>query len=141
MKRFRVVLDTNVIISAVLFGGMPHKVLELAIRGEMELFLSIPILDEVRDVLMRPKFGLSAEQATRIIDELYAISEVINPAVSIKVVNDDPDDNMVLECALEAHAEYIVTGDLHLLELGNYEGININTPSAFIEKVLSAVKE
>ena len=141
MKRFRVVLDTNVIISAVLFGGMPHKVLELAIRGEMELFLSIPILDEVRDVLMRPKFGLSAEQATRIIDELYAISEVINPAISIKVVNDDPDDNMVLECALEAHAEYIVTGDLHLLELGNYEGININTPSAFIEKVLSAVKE
>jgi putative PIN family toxin of toxin-antitoxin system len=141
MKRFRVVLDTNVIISAVLFGGMPHKVLELAIRGEMELFLSIPILDEVRDVLMRPKFGLSAEQATRIIDELYAISEVINPAVSIKVVNDDPDDNMVLECALEAHAEYIVTGDLHLLELGNYEGIKINTPSAFIEKVLSAVKE
>ena len=141
MKRFRVVLDTNVIISAVLFGGMPHKVLELAIRGEMELFLSIPILDEVRDVLMRPKFGLSAEQATRIIDELYAISEVINPAISIKVVNDDPDDNMVLECALEAHAEYIVTGDLHLLELGNYEGIKINTPSAFIEKVLSAVKE
>ena len=68
MKRFRVVLDTNVLISAILFGGQPRAVLELAIKGEIDLVLSVHILDEVRDVLIRPKFSFSVEQATRVIE-------------------------------------------------------------------------
>jgi putative PIN family toxin of toxin-antitoxin system len=132
MKEFRVVLDSNVIISAILFGGHPRAVLELAIRGDIELLLSIAILDEVRDVLMRPKFGLSAEQVIRIIDELHAISKVINPSITINAVKNDPDDNMVLECAVEAKAEYIITGDSHLLEVVDYHGIKIIAPADFV---------
>jgi uncharacterized protein len=136
MKRFRVVLDTNVIISAILFGGTTREILELAIRGGIDLILSVPILDEVRDVLMRQKFGFSAEQATKVIDELYAISEVVNPDIRITAVKDDPDDNMILECALEAKSEYIITGDSHLLDLSIFQDIKIQTPAVFMNTIL-----
>jgi len=93
MKRQRIVLDTNVLISAILFNGAPREILELIIRGAVDCSLSLAILDELRDVLQRPKFGLSPEQAVQIIKELHAVCEVIHPSRQIHVVTADPDDN------------------------------------------------
>jgi len=83
MKRQRIVLDTNVLISAVLFGGPPRDVLELVISGAVDCFLSLPILDETREVLRRPKFGFSPEQSFLLLEELHAVCDVINPTARV----------------------------------------------------------
>jgi putative PIN family toxin of toxin-antitoxin system len=133
MNHIKVVLDTNVIISAILFGGLPRKVFELVIKGELEVYISAPILDEIKDVLIRPKFGFSTEQAGKIADEIYSISRFVSPQKHITVVKDDPDDNMILECAVKAHASYIITGDSHLLDIMAFKEISIISPAEFLE--------
>jgi putative PIN family toxin of toxin-antitoxin system len=135
MKRHRIVLDTNVIISAVLFGGPPRQVLELVVSGAVDCFLSVPMLEEIRQVLDRPKFGFSPEQSFQLLEELHATSYVINPAIRLDVVTSDPDDNMVLECALESDSDFIISGDKHLLELVKFRSIQIITPSDYLKKI------
>ena len=135
----RVVLDTNVLISAVLFGGKPRQVLEKAIRGEIRLCISEPILEELKGVLQRPKFGYSAEMIQVILTELAAISDFVEAAKSINIVLEDSQDNRILECAVEAKANYIVTGDSHLLKLSRYQNIEILNAVAFLEKLSSAI--
>lgn len=137
MKRLRVVLDTNVLISAILFGGPPRQVLEKVIAGELECSLSLALLDELRDVLRRPKFGFSARMALTIIEELSAICQIVSPTQELEIVEADPDDDRVLECALETKADFIVSGDAHLLDLGFYGDIRIVSSSdllAYLEK-------
>ncbi|MEI7437481.1 MAG: putative toxin-antitoxin system toxin component, PIN family [bacterium] len=133
MKRQRIVLDTNVLISAILFGGPPREVLELVISGALDCTLSFQILDETRAVLRRPKFGFSPEQSFRFIEELHDVCEVINPAARVQAVAADPSDNMILECALAAHADVIVSGDHHLLDLAIFNGIHIYTPANYLK--------
>ena len=135
MKRQRIVLDTNVLISAVLFGGPPRDVLELVISGAVDCSLSFPILDETREVLRRPKFGFSPEQSFQFIEELHAVCDVIDPATRVQAVASDPDDNMILECAVESNADIVVSGDHHLLDLVEFSGIQILTPSDYLKTV------
>ena len=132
MKRLHVVLDTNVLISALLFGGAPREILEMIIAGSIDCSLSTAILDELRDVLQRPKFGFSCRQAAAVVEELCSVCEVVNPSMRIGVVKGDPDDDRILECALEAKAGIIVSGDSHLLELRTYRGIRILGPADFL---------
>ena len=129
----RIVLDSNVVISAFLFGGVPARLLELALNGSIECFTSLPILDEIRDVLLRPKFGLSSEQALTLIEELHDLCQVVSPREKVLAVIDDPDDNIILECALSADADIIVTGDSHLLHLRQWRDIQILLPSDFLK--------
>lgn len=138
MKHHRIVLDTNVLISAILFGGPPRDVLKLVIGGTVGCSLSLAILDELRDVLQRPKFKFSSEQSFNVLEELHASCEIINPMVKINVITEDPDDNEILECAVEAKSTFIVSGDRHLLDLVEYRGIKILTPTAFIKTVKEA---
>ena len=133
----RVVLDTNILISAILFGGNPRQVLEKAIRGEIRLCISGPILEELQGVLRRSKFDYSPEAIQVILTELIAISDFVNPSKNIHVVPEDPEDNRILECAVEAEADYIITGDAHLLKLGKYEYIKILNAGAFVEELSS----
>jgi len=133
----RVVLDTNVLISAILFGGKPRRVLEKVIRGEIQLCLSEPILEELRGVLRRPKFDYSPEAVQVILAELIAISDFVNPSKTLCVVSEDAEDNRILECAVEGGASYIVTGDVHLLKLGGYRDIKILNANAFLDKISS----
>ena len=133
MKRTRVVLDTNILISAIVFGGPPRKVLEMVIGGDVNCSLSFAILDELRDVLQRPKFGFSPDQTVAVIDELNGICDMLNPPRRIRRIKFDPDDNRILECAVEAQADSIISGDAHLLELGDYRGIPIMSPSDFLK--------
>ena len=135
----RVVLDTNVLISAILFGGKPRQILEKAIRGEIRLCISEPILEELKGVLQRSEFDYSAEMIQVILTELTGIADFVNPSKTIDVVYEDPDDNRILECAVEAEANYIITGDSHLLKLIRYRNIEVLNAGAFLEKLSSTV--
>ncbi len=127
----KVVLDTNVLISAILFGGKPRQILEKAIRGEIRLCLSDPILEEIKGVLQRSKFDYSPEMIQFILTELMGIAHFVNPSETIDVVLEDRDDNRILECAVEAGANYIITGDSHLLKLSKYLNIEVLNAAAF----------
>jgi uncharacterized protein len=133
MRARRVVLDANVIISALLFGGEPRRVLERVIDGSVQGFISLQILDEIRDVLQRPKFKLSARQAQMFVRELHDVFTVVNATQCVKAIDADPDDNKILECAGAADADCIVSGDAHLLELVAWRGIRIVTPAIFTQ--------
>jgi putative PIN family toxin of toxin-antitoxin system len=135
MKRDRVVLDTNVLISAVLFNGPPRAILDLVIGGSLYCSLSLAILDELRDVLERPKFRFSPEQAFQVIEELHAVCDIVNPAIRVNVVTADPNDNIILECALESKADIIVSGDQHLLAVIEFRGIRIVSPADYLKLI------
>ena len=110
-----VVLDTNVILSAVMFGGKPRQILEAALSGTVRLFVSEPLVAELQTVLQRPKFGVGAQFVQTVISELAAIAEWIEPTEHFEVVKDDPSDNRFIDCAVAAKADYLITGDNHLL--------------------------
>jgi len=135
----RVVLDTNVLISGILFGGKPREILEKAIRGEIRLCTSEPILEELKGVLRRSKFDYSHEMIQVILTELAGVADFVNPSKTINVVSEDPEDNRILECAVEAEADYIVTGDFHLLKLRRYRNIEVVNAVAFLENLSSAI--
>lgn len=135
MRPARIVLDSNVIISAFLFGGPPARVIEYILAGSVRCFVSVPILDEVRDVLRRPKFGLSSDQALTLSEELHDLCQMVTPLTAVRDVHADPDDNAVLECALASNADTIVSGDAHLLDLGVWRGIRILSPAQFIREI------
>lgn len=131
----KVVLDTNVYISAFVFGGGNcSKITELARKGEFELFSSLFIIDELSEVL-RKKFNWSREQvivARKEIREMAQLTPEVNK--DLEVV-EPPADNRILNCCLLSQADYLVTGDKrHLLPLKKYEGTKIVTPATFLEE-------
>jgi len=130
-----IVVDTNVIISALLFGGNPRRVLEMVLTQTVRMAVSRKMLDEVAGVLQSRKFRYPHEAALSIVRELESISDLVVPVRRIEAIGADPYDTMVLECAVTADADYIVTGDAHLLELKEFEAIRIVTPAQFLEGV------
>lgn len=135
MNPFRVVLDTNVVISAVLFGGHPRRVIESLLNGRTQGFVSLATLDEIRDVLRRRKFGLTPDQVLAVVEEFRALCEVVTPGDAVKVMEDDPDDNRILECALAAGAQFIVSGDAHLLDLVRWQDMSILSPGDYMGRL------
>ncbi len=131
----RVVLDTNVLISAVLFGGRPRQILEKAIRGDVRLCLSEAILKELKGVLQRSKFGYSCEMIRLIVTELMSIADFVNPSGTLNVVLENPENNRILECAVEVDANYIVSGDSHLLRLRRYRNTEILNVAGILERL------
>lgn len=137
----RIVLDTNVIISATLNpDGSPGKILDQVFEQEVSLCLSPPLIAEIRRVLRYPKIvdlikqrGRTVELEEEHIDKIVEIARVTTGQVTIKPIATDPDDDRVLECAMEAHADYIISGDKHLKALGNFQGIPILTPRDFLD--------
>ena len=129
----RVVLDTNVLISAVLYGGNPRTILEAALSGAIEVAVSEAIVQEFQAVLLRQRFGLSVQFVHNVVAELTSLAEWVTPEQHHQVVTEDPSDNLVLDCAVAANAQYLVTGDAHLLRLQSFQGVAIITPQHFIE--------
>ncbi|MGA8216281.1 MAG: putative toxin-antitoxin system toxin component, PIN family [Candidatus Sulfotelmatobacter sp.] len=127
----RIVVDTNVIVSALVFGGLPRRVFEVAESGQCEFYYSAEIENETRRVL-RDKFGWDEARLDRYLPVLWALGESVTPRDRVTAVKEDPDDNRILECAIAAGAEIIISGDSHLLRLAAYEGIAILTPREFL---------
>ena len=132
----RAVLDTNVLISALFYpGGPPHKILEAVLAGEFRNATSPDLLTELTRIL-RGKFHLDEDDAERTISLISRNSELVYPVARINIIREDEADNRVLECAVTAKADRIVTGDRkHLIPLKIYQGISILSPSDFIHEV------
>jgi putative PIN family toxin of toxin-antitoxin system len=131
-----IVCDTNVLVSGVLFGGHAREILRLASRGVLINFISPGILREAEEVLGRSKFGLGPEQVLEIIALFKDTFEMVIPSMRVRAVPSDPEDDSVIETALAARAEYIVSGDKHLLALMKWEGIPLISPAQFMQKVI-----
>src|SRR5579863_4440026 len=112
----RIVVDTNVIVSALIFGGLPRRVLDLAAQGVCQLYFSAPIQNEVERVL-EEKFGWSRDQIRARVGTVFSWGTSVHPLMSLAVIKDDPDDNRILECAVEAEAQAIISGDRDLVRL------------------------
>jgi putative PIN family toxin of toxin-antitoxin system len=137
----RAVLDTNVFISA-LFNPQrpPAQLLDLALQGKIKLIISPQLIGEIEGVLTYPrvkKLLKKRKAAPGEIEEGIAKAlklAVLTPgSLTIEAIPDDPADDMVLACALEGIADFIVSGDHHLLDLKDYQGIKIVTPVKFLE--------
>ena len=128
----RVVLDTNVILSAMLFGGKPRQVLEAALAGSIRIAISESILAELQGVLQRPKFGFAAGVVQTIVTEMTSIAEWVSPKKHFELIPEDPTDNQVIDCAVAADADHIITGDRHLLQLKKCGRIQIVNPDTFV---------
>jgi len=128
----RIVVDSNVYISALVFGGVPQKVFDLIeSRDGLDLCISQPIMDEVAEVLAR-KFEWTEAELDAFLPPLWQQCLIVAPTVTVKLC-DDPDDNRVLECAQAAAARFIVTGDDDLLRLGQFGSTEIVTPRGFVD--------
>ena len=127
----RIVVDTNVIVSALVFGGVPRRVFEMVEDGFCEFYHSPEIQSETRRVL-HDKFGWEKEKLDRYLKVLWRLGEEVIPHRRVNAVREDPDDNRIIECAIAAGADVIVSGDRHLLRLGAFEGIAILAPREFL---------
>ncbi len=135
MNKLKVVLDTNVVISAALsVDSNPAKIFELLLLESIENYTSDEIIEEIRDVFDRPKIvkRLSLVERNFIINNFVKFSRKVNSCESINAVQDDPDDNKFVECAVTANAHYIVSGDIHLKSLKEFQGIKILSPIEFL---------
>ncbi|HXV83952.1 MAG TPA: putative toxin-antitoxin system toxin component, PIN family [Candidatus Binatia bacterium] len=131
----RVVLDTNVLVSALLFAGISSELVPLWQRSAITILLSRAILEEYLRVLGYPKFELSEVEIKGLIEEeVLPYAEVVNPRRRLRVVERDPSDNKFFECAVTGRARLIISGDKDLLSIGRYRQIQIQTPAKFLEE-------
>lgn len=140
MVRSRVVVDTNVLVSAWLFGGVPRTVLELALNTQIEGVISPQLLSELSDVLLK-KFKFSAAKAKAVENKIKSRFRVVQPKASISILKDTA-DNRVLEAAVAGKCHSIITGDKELLALKKFRKIIIISPNNFLNQIyLSATEE
>jgi putative PIN family toxin of toxin-antitoxin system len=137
MLNGRVVFDTNILISAVLSpNSKPFQCTALAKRGIVKSVTCQEILDEFQEKL-EGKLKYEIERATALVQEVIHYSQLVTLTNTLKVVDADPDDDMVVECAIIGNATYIVTGDKHLLSLNSYQNVTILKATDFLDLVFS----
>ncbi|MFW6048476.1 MAG: putative toxin-antitoxin system toxin component, PIN family [Candidatus Natronoplasma sp.] len=132
-RKLKVVLDTNVLISALGWSGPPSDCLNLIIEEDIINFISEPILEELMDVMDYPKFKFTKEEKEEFLEIVISYSILVDPAEKVEKIKKDPDDNKFLECSIKADADYIISGDQHLLGLKRFKGIEIISPKEFLE--------
>jgi len=133
--KLKVVFDTNIYISAIIFSGPPEICLEAAREGEIGLYTSKTILLELANKL-RSKFGYTEEEIEDILIGLSKFVRLVEPKVKINRIKEDPSDNMILEAAVEAKADFIVSGDKrHILPLKEFAGIKIISAATFLKQI------
>lgn len=124
----RLVLDTNVVASAMLWGGNPKLLLQARREKRVELYTSVPMLAELTDILARTKFANKIAASLLTVDQLvdgYAeLTQLVRPAPTPRIVA-DPDDDVVIGTALAARADLLITGDRGLLDVGAYQAVRI----------------
>lgn len=135
----RIVCDTNVLISALLWGGTPGRILERIESGLDTLYTSRMLLQELAEVLNYPKISRTLERrnlsSNELLELVIAHAQIVATSnTPIRAVPDDPDDDHVIDCAVTAHADYILTGDSHLLALKVWNSIPILSAGEYLER-------
>jgi putative PIN family toxin of toxin-antitoxin system len=133
-KRLRLVLDTNVVVSGLLWGGHSRRLLELALDSTVTLYSSPALVDELSQTLryakLEKRIAVLQTTAQALVAHYTAMVTLLVPRQVPRVIAQDADDDQVLACAVEAHAHLIASGDQHLHSLGgNYQGVRIVTPA------------
>lgn len=139
----RAVLDTNVLISGLIFAqGPPRQILDAWLESLFTLVTSLYLVEELVHVLSYPRITerlrLDEEELAAVLDALLSKAEVTSGRLRLPGVTRDPKDDSVVACAKEGEADYIVSGDQDLLVLGEYEGIQVITPRQFVEILASS---
>ncbi len=128
-----VTLDSNIYVSAFEFGGICARLMGMARAGDFRLDLSDPIIDEVLTVL-REDFHWNGYRVHDAWQRMLSLGKKVTPSESLQVILEDPDHDRVLECAVTASSDYIITNDKDLLRLKEYAGIRIVTPAQFLKR-------
>lgn len=137
----RAVLDTNLIVPAFFWGGLPLEALRQARLKKFQLVASEALIDELQIVISRPKFDARIKELNTTVELLIedgyrVLAEIVEPAQINMIVTADPSDNKLLACAIGGRANYLLSGDAHLLNLTSYTGIEICTIHYFLQKIL-----
>jgi len=133
IKVIPVVVDTNVIVSAFLFGGTPGRLIDLWKEGRIQLFVCKEIVDEIMRVLAYPRFQLSEKEINYLLYyEILPYFEIVEIPSGPVIISRDPSDDKFIRCAQAANADVIVSGDRHLLSLKEHGDIKILTPARFL---------
>lgn len=128
----RVVIDTNVVVSAALTrAGLPAAVMDLVADGQIVACFSPAILEEYREVLSRARIGIDLAQAELLLELLSSVGVLVHPVAALNITP-DPDDDMFIECAEEAGADFLITGNSRHFP-HQYKTTEILTPRAFME--------
>lgn len=134
----RLVLDTNVVASAMLWGGNPLKLLQVRREKRAELYTSTAMLAELTDILARPKFdkkiAASALTVDQLVDRYAELAQMVRP-MAIPRIAPDPDDDVVIGTAIAAKADLLVTGDRPLLSVGEYQGVRIVSVAEALQRL------
>jgi uncharacterized protein len=132
----RAVLDTNVLVSAVLSSGTPYRIYAVWLDGEFEVAMSPALMAELEEIMTRPHIKERVQWSSSRLDAFFTAfrdrAVWVDPRHQITRLTADPDDNRVLEAAVEGHADYIVSGDRHLRDLKEHAGTEIVTPAQFL---------
>ena len=135
----RIVIDTNVFISATFWKGDSFRILKKVENQEISLILSQEIIEEYREVLnyeeIQSKVKIKELEANFILGELIAISLIVSPIVQHNLVKADPDDNKFIDAGIEGNADYIVSQDKDLLNLKEFQSIKIIKPEDFLRLI------
>ena len=137
----KAVYDTNVIVAALINpDGLPALLLDLATQKRVQLFLSSFLLREYEAVLRRPKFGFSPAKVRNVVRAIRAHATAVKPRENLRVLT-DPSDNHILSCAVEARAEYLITGNRRHFPFSDFRGVTIVSPRRFWEIYQVSLRE
>jgi uncharacterized protein len=135
--KIKVILDTNILVSGSLWKGNSYKILLLIETGKVICILSPSILEEYEKVMrseeITEKIACKNLVINEIIDHIISMTTLVIPKSRLKVVMEDPDDNKIIECAIEGKSDFIITQDKHLLNLKKNKKIKIITPEEFLK--------
>ncbi len=134
MGKTKIVLDTNILISALGWPGKPRQIFNMTLEGDVELLISQKQIDELQRVLNYPRLGFTENQKTRFLFILLETATLVETSNKLKIVKDDPDDDVILESAVENNADFLVTGDPHLLKINEFNKVKILTAAQFLKQ-------
>lgn len=131
----RVVIDTNVMVSALLFAGVTSQLMPLWQKGSVTLLLSRAILEEYLQVLAYPKFQLTKTEIRGLVEgEVLPFADIVRSTRRLRIVTNDPSDDKFLECAVSGKAKALISDDKDLLVLRQFRTVEILTPAQFLSK-------
>jgi len=129
----RVVFDVNVLISGVIWIGKPKLLIDAVVDGRMTLILSDEIMREFKTVIAREKFKLDEEKQAAITNFILNLGRIVRMKNRLRVVREDPKDDIIVNTAMDGRVDYIVSGDDHLLALKEFRGMRIVSVSEMLE--------